>query len=95
MKAEPNKFKPMSDNVKIIPSANFFGDLQLYVEMSVNDPAALKAANVVVLVGISIKSLQRTAGFQFLNCSAFRKNLKVPVDRTQAYPGEALANHFI
>jgi hypothetical protein len=85
----------MSDNSEIIPSANFFGDIQLYVEVRINDPAAFRAANVVMLVGVSIKSLQRTAGVQFLNCTAFGKNLKIPVDRTQAYPGKALANHFI
>jgi hypothetical protein len=56
---------------------------------------AVQAPQMVMILGVPVKPLELPANFNFLDFSQFRKDLQIPVNRSQADTGKKPPDHFI
>jgi hypothetical protein len=56
---------------------------------------AVQTPEVIVIAGVPVKPFELAADFDFLDFPQFRKDLKIPVNRSKADTGKKPPDHFV
>ncbi len=95
LRANPDKLKVMSDDFIVGGSVDFISHMYIRFNRRVNDSIAINAANVIMLIGISVEPFQGTAGFKLLYFPQFRKYFQVSINSSKTNARKTLLDHLI
>ena len=70
-------------------------DADIEAGRGINDPAAVKTTDMVMLLRLPVKSFETAAELEFLNFTTGRKNLEVAIYGSEADARKTFADHFI
>jgi hypothetical protein len=71
------------------------GDADIEAGRGIDYPAAVKTADMVMVLGHPVKSFETAAELKFLNFATGGKNLEVAVNGSEADARKTFADHFI
>ena len=71
------------------------GDANIEAGRGIDNPAAVKTTDMVVVLGHPVKSFKTAAELELLDFTAGGKNLEVAVNGSEADAGKTSADHFI
>ena len=70
-------------------------DADIEAGRGINDPAAVKTTDMVVILRHPVKSFETAAELEFLNFTTCAKNLKIAIYSSETDAGKTLTDHFI